>query len=159
MSSKNNRRSPRRTPAAARTRAQLLPMGRSEALNLALRTRIALERLRNGEADRPLINHLAQVAIITGFITRAGYGKLDIGEIDRVEQGLGQVIIDADHNGTWSIPDSLIDSLTAVVNDYDRALGETRMEIMARASDHLERLMNAAAYVAPSKVTRHPGTV
>jgi hypothetical protein len=133
-------------------------MRRSEALNLALRTRIALERLRNGEADRSLINHLSQVAIITGFIARAGYGKLDIEEIDRVEQGLGQIIIDADHNGTWSVPDSLIDNLTAVVNEYDRVLGETRMEIVARASDHLERLMKSAARLAPSQATRQPGT-
>lgn len=158
MSSKNKRRSPRRTPAVTRTRAQLLPMCRSEALNLALRTRIALERLRSGEVDRPLINHLAQVAIITGFITRAGYGKLDVGEIDRIEQGLGQVIIDADHNGTWNVPDSLIDNLTVVVNEYDRVLGETRMEIVARASDHLEQLMNTAARLVPYQATRHPDT-
>jgi hypothetical protein len=75
--------------------------------------------LGNGEAARSPINHVSQVAIITGFIASAGYGKRDIEKIDRVEQ----VIFDVDSNGTWHVPDSLIDHLTIGANGYDRQAG------------------------------------
>lgn len=120
-------------------------MPRREASDLALRARIALERLRTGEADRPLINLVSQVVIVAGFITRTGHGKLDIGEIESVERGLGEVLAEADRVGAWNVPESLIDGLTAVVNEYDRQLCVTRMEIVVRASDHLGNLADLAA--------------
>lgn len=143
-----NRKNPRLTRRpAARTHAKslFLPMPLSEASDLALRARIALERLRNGEADRSLINLVSQVVIIASFITRAGHGKLDIGEMERVEHGLGEVLNEADRSEIWNVPEALIDGLTAVVNEYDRQLCATRMEIVVRASDHLGKLVELAA--------------
>ncbi|MEM5426762.1 hypothetical protein [Paraburkholderia ferrariae] len=138
MSNKN--RSPRRPSTSAHAKTLFLPMPRKESSDLALRARIALERLRSGEADRSLVNLLSQVIIITSFITRAGHGKLEIGEIERVEHGLGDVLVQADRTGAWTVPESLIDGLTAVVNEYDRQLCVTRMEIVVRASDYLGKL-------------------
>lgn len=120
-------------------------MPRREASDLALRARIALERLRTGEADRPLINLVSQVVIVASFITRAGHGQLDIGEIECVERGLGEVLAEADRTGVWNVPESLIEGLTAVVNEYDHQLCVTRMEIVVRASDHLGKLVDLAA--------------
>jgi len=120
-------------------------MPRRQSSDLALRARIALERLRNGEVDRPLINLLSQVAIIASFITRAGHGQLDIGEIERAERGLGELLEEADRTGVWNVPDSLLKGLIAVVNEYDRQLSVTRMEILVRASDHLGKLVDRAA--------------
>ncbi|PVX85689.1 hypothetical protein C7402_103266 [Paraburkholderia unamae] len=120
-------------------------MARKESTDLALRARIAVERLRNGEADRPLLNLVSQIIIIASFITRAGHGELDIGEIERVERDLDEVLNDADRIGVWTVPQSLIEGLTAVVNEYDRQLCVTRMEIVVRASDHLGKLVDLAA--------------
>jgi len=120
-------------------------MPRRQSSDLALRARIALERLRNGEADRSLINLVSQVTIIAGFITRAGHGKLDIADIERVERELGAVLVEADRTGTWDVPERLIEGLTAVINEYDRQLCVTRMEVIARASDHLGKLVDLAA--------------
>ncbi|TAM08242.1 MAG: hypothetical protein EPN70_00835 [Paraburkholderia sp.] len=125
-------------------------MPRKEASDLVLRARIALERLRSGEADHSLVNLLSQVLVITSFITRAGHGKLAIEDIERVERGLGEVVVAADRGGTWNVPGSLIEALTAVVNEYDRQLCTTRMEIVARASEHLDRLVVLAAHYASS---------
>ncbi|EEA04287.1 hypothetical protein BH160DRAFT_0460 [Burkholderia sp. H160] len=58
-------------------------MPRKEASDLVLRARIALERLRNGEVDRSLINLVSRVIIMASFITRAGHGKLDSEDIER----------------------------------------------------------------------------
>ncbi|MFT0174791.1 hypothetical protein [Paraburkholderia mimosarum] len=144
MSNKNYR-SPRRPSASAHAKSLFLPMPRKESSDLALRARIALERLRNGEVDRSLVNLLSQIIIITSFITRAGHGQLDIADIERVEHGLGAVLNQADRTGVWNVPESLTDGLTAVVNEYDRALSVTRMEIVLRASDHLGKLVGRVA--------------
>ncbi|MCG5077211.1 hypothetical protein [Paraburkholderia tagetis] len=92
------------------------------------------------------VNLLSQIIIITSFITRAGHGQLDIADIERVEHGLGEVLNQADHTGVWNVPESLIDGLTAVVNEYDRALSVTRMEIVVRASDYLGKLVGRVAH-------------
>lgn len=120
-------------------------MPRKEASDLALRARIALERLRHGEADRALFNLVSQIIIVASFITRAGHGKLDIADIEGVERALGEVLLEADRTGAWNVSDSLIEGLTTVVNEYDRQLSATRMEIVVRASDHLGRLVDLAA--------------
>ncbi|WP_245623802.1 hypothetical protein [Paraburkholderia nodosa] len=145
MSSNNKPRSLHQPSSRALSKALFLPMSQRDASSLALRTRIALERLRNGEAGRSLINHMSQIVLITGYITRAGLDRLDIHDIDRVEQILGDVLVDADRTGEWNIPDSLISELTTVVNEYDRQLATTRVEIVARASEYLERQMMLAA--------------
>ncbi|MGF6658502.1 hypothetical protein QF000_000146 [Paraburkholderia atlantica] len=126
--------------AAAHCKALLLPMPRKQASDLVLRARIALERLRNGERDRPLINVVLQVTIITSFITRAGHGKLDIEFLENVKRGLEDIIVEADNSGRWSVPRELIDDLTAVINEYDRQICVTRMEIIVRASNYLDKL-------------------
>ncbi|CAG9252274.1 conserved hypothetical protein [Paraburkholderia unamae] len=149
MSSKNKPRSLRQPASRALSKALLLPMSRSKASSLALRTRIALERLRNGEAGRSLINHMAQIVFITGYITRAGFGRLDIHDIDRIEQRLDEVLVAADRTEEWNIPDLLISELTTLVNEYDHQLATTRVEIIARASEHLERCMMLATRQTP----------
>lgn len=156
MTSKNKPRSLRQPTSRVLSKALLLPMSRSEASNLALRTRIALERLRNGEVGRSLFNHMSQIVLITGYITRAGFGRLDIHDIDRVGQNLGEVLFEADRTGKWSIPDSLISELTTVVNEYDYQLAVTRVEIVARASEHLERLLLLAACQPPAAANGVP---
>ncbi|MEX3962820.1 hypothetical protein AB4Y42_11475 [Paraburkholderia sp. EG286B] len=144
MSSNTKPRSLRQPSSRALSKALLLPMSQRDASSLALRTRIALERLRNGEARRSLFSHMSQIVFITGYITRAGFGRLDIHDIDSVERNLGEVVAEADRTGEWKIPESLISALTTVVNEYDRQLATTRVEIVARASEHLERHMMLA---------------
>jgi hypothetical protein len=121
-------------------------MPRKEASGLVLRARIALERLRNGEVDRPLINLVLQITIIASFITTAGHGKLDINVLDTVRRGLEDIVDEADNTGTWNFPETLVDDLTSVINEYDRQICVTRMEVVVRASDHLERLVHRAVH-------------
>ncbi|WP_429349386.1 hypothetical protein [Paraburkholderia sp. Clong3] len=110
-----------------------------------LRARIALERLRNGDADRPLINLVSQVTLIARFVVQAGHGKLEIEVLEAAKRGLEDVLVEADSTGTWNVPETLIDGLTDVINEYDRQVCATRMEIFVRASDYLDRLAHRAA--------------
>jgi len=145
MPYKKSNRSSRQPSTGAHAKSLFLPMPRKEASDLALRARIALERLRNGEAERSLINLVSQIVIIASFITRTGHGRLDIADIELVERRLGEVLLEADRTGTLNVSESLIAGLTAVVNEYDRQLSVTRMEIVLRASDHLGKLVDMAA--------------
>jgi hypothetical protein len=102
-----------------------------------------LERVRNGEANRVLVNSLGQVVLFTNFVIAAGHGALEPSFVDDVEHELGLVLLTADRTGEWHIPPELVENLTRVVNEYDRQLRETRLEIIAKASDHMEHLSKA----------------
>ncbi|MBB5501247.1 hypothetical protein [Paraburkholderia sp. MM5384-R2] len=145
MPNKKRHRSLLQPSAAAHSKARLLPMPRKEASDLVLRARIALERLRNGEADRPLINLVSQVTLIVRFVVQAGHGKLDIEVLEAVKRGLEDALAEADNTGIWNVSETLIDGLIDVINEYDRQICVTRMEILVRASDHLDRLSYQAA--------------
>ncbi len=124
-----------------RQKALFLPMPREDAERLMLRTRMTLERVRNGEADRVLLNSLAQVVLFANFVTVAGYGTLERSFVDGVEHQLGLVLLTADQTGEWHIPPQLVEALTQIVNEYDRQLRETRLEVIANATEQLDRLM------------------
>jgi hypothetical protein len=144
MPNKKSYRSSRQPSTGTHAKSLFLPMPRKEASDLALRARIALERLRHGEADRSLLNLVSQITTIASFITRAGHGKLNVADIERVELGIEEVLLEADRTGIWNVSESLIEGLTSVVNEYDRQLCATRMEIVVRASDHLGKLLDLA---------------
>lgn len=129
-------------------------MPRKDATALVLRTRLLLERFRAGSTDRSLVNHLAQVVILTRFVQQAGYGNFDIATLDDVESALGTLLPDFDETGKWTIvSEAVIVGLTSVVNEYDRLLGVVRMEILVRASTYLDRLVDAGRQTASP---RHP---
>ena len=131
---------------AGRSKAFLLPMARDRASDLILKTRLFLERARRGEIERGVINHLAQVCILSGHIARAGHGRLPPEQFDRVEQALMQTLLEFDESGaSGSLSASLLGGLTDVVNEYDRMLGAVRLELFAKASDYLDHLVAVAA--------------
>ncbi|MFP3709999.1 hypothetical protein SB783_38980 [Paraburkholderia sp. SIMBA_009] len=138
-------RSPARRPAG-HSKALQLPMARHRASELILRTRLMLERARHSDIDQGLINHLAQVCIISGHIARAGHGLIPPARFDWVEQELAQTLLAFHESGAYgALPAPLLDGLTEVVNEYDRMLGTVRLELFAKASDYLDQLMTIAA--------------
>jgi hypothetical protein len=118
-------------------------MPREDAAKLVLRTRLALERLRNGETDRRLINELSQVVLLANFITESGHGDLEMDYLERVERDLAGVLLHADTTGSWAVPEDLIGDMTHVVNEYDRQLSQTRLAVIVNACNRLETLIEA----------------
>ncbi len=132
----------------------LLPMGRDRASDLILRTRLFLERALRGDIDRGLINHFAQVCILSRYVACAGYARLPTEHFDVVETELAQTLIDFDRTGIWAeLSDRLLADLRSVVNEYDRMLAVVRLEIFAKASDYLDHLMVRAT----DETTGHTG--
>jgi hypothetical protein len=117
-------------------------MPRNRASELALRTRLLLERLLRDDTDRGSINHLAQVCIVSSYVARAGYSALPPEYFEAVEEELAQALKDFDETGVWcKFSRESLASLTDVVNEYDRMLSRVRLELFAKAKDHLDRLI------------------
>ncbi|WP_321969053.1 hypothetical protein [Paraburkholderia tropica] len=138
-------RKPSRLPSG-RPKALLLPMARDKASDLILRTRLVLERIRRRDIDRGAINHMAQICILSGYIARAGYGRVCPDRIEEVEQHLAHALLAFDGSDEIDgFSAALVEALTEVVNEYDHMLATVRLELFAKASDYLDHLLALAA--------------
>jgi hypothetical protein len=121
-------------------KALFLPMGRGEADGLVLPVRIALERIRLGKGDRDAAVCMAEIVLLTGFLTEGGFGRLDTPFLDDVEK---QLLTELDQGGAgsgWKFAAELVDALVVVVNEYDRLIRETRLQAIVEANDRFARL-------------------
>jgi hypothetical protein len=121
-------------------KALFLPMGRGEADRLVLPVRIALERIRQGKVDRDAAVWLAEIVLLTGFLTEGGFGILATSFLDDVERRL---LTELDQSGVgdeWKFAPELVDALVAVVNEYDRLIRETRLQAIVEANARFTRL-------------------
>ena len=57
---------------------------------------------------------------------------------DSALESLSAVLETGKETGVWQFPPQLVDALKIIVNEYDRQLRETRLEIIADAVDRLE---------------------
>ncbi|RDK00030.1 hypothetical protein [Paraburkholderia lacunae] len=72
--------------------------------------------------------------LLTRFLTEAGHGRLAVAELDEAENALVEVFTTGNETDVWSFSEAAIDALTLVVNEHDRQLLETRLEVVAAAS-------------------------
>jgi hypothetical protein len=118
-----------------------LPLDRASVDQLMLPLRIALEAVRQGRADLASIRILIQAVMLTGFVNRAGYGKLDQLLVEQAEQSLSNIVTQQRETGECNFSDSLILDVTCIVNEYDRQLSENRMQVFVHASEQLNRII------------------
>jgi hypothetical protein len=95
-------------------------MNRQDADGLVLPVRIALERIRQGKADRDATACMAEILLLTGFLTEGGFGRLDKPFLNDVEKRLLAEMTQGGVGGEWKIASELVDALVVVVNEYDR---------------------------------------
>jgi hypothetical protein len=124
-------------------KALFLPMGRGEANGLILPVRIALERIRQGKPDRDAAVCMAEIVLLTGFLTMGGFGRLDTALLDDVEKRLLTELDQGGAGGEWKFAPELVDALVVVVNEYDRLIRETRLQAIVEANDRFARMSRA----------------
>ncbi|QGZ64587.1 hypothetical protein [Paraburkholderia acidisoli] len=129
----------RREKLLAYSKAMLSPMPRDEVDRTVLFTRIGLQRLRNGERVRGLVDQIAEVVVFTTLVTKAGYGTLTPSFLKSVEDRLIDVLFDAAASAESNVAPSLLEDATVVVNEYDRLLQTTRLEVVVQAFNGLKR--------------------
>jgi hypothetical protein len=122
-------------------KAFLLPMPRAQADAMSLQSRIALETVRRQKAGRHEATCMAQVVMLTSFLTEAGHGRIDLPSIRGVETEVLALLQRGVATGDWSIPEALVESLTAIVNENDRQLREVRLAAVVDATERLDRVL------------------
>ena len=139
--SKTRKKVPGRGKQVQHNRKLFLPMERAAANEIMLHCRLALEAIRQGRGDKASAHCLAQAVLLTGHLTHAGYGDLKVEWLDETERALLSQIGHGGATSEWHFHDSLIEDLTAVVNEYDRILSVTRLQAVVEASEWLDRVL------------------
>ncbi|MFM0521823.1 Fis family transcriptional regulator [Caballeronia jiangsuensis] len=134
------RRSPK-TPTRAQSKRFLLPMPRQEADALCLQSRIALESVRGGRAGSHETTILAHTVLLTSFLTEAGHGVLDLSFVRQVEEAVLAILDAGKATGEWNFDETFVQSLTTVINEYDRQMREVRFGQVLAATKRLDRMI------------------
>ncbi|WMY10959.1 hypothetical protein [Paraburkholderia phenoliruptrix] len=138
---RKNRTSKAQSPARRRDMLLLLPMPRTEVDELVLMYRAALEAAKLGYNDAPLTRRLYTAVLLTRFLTDAGHGLLEQQVLDDAEKQLTAVYDQGNATGTWHYPKETITLLTAVLNEHDRQLRDTPLQVLLDASARLDRII------------------
>ncbi|CAN7772592.1 Fis family transcriptional regulator [Caballeronia sp. LjRoot31] len=145
MATSKKRKKEKPMPAMSRhLKALFLPMDQSSVNQISLQFRLALETIRHGAGNRASAHCLAQVTLLTGFLTQAGHGLLEIKFLDSVERQVSDLLDHGRDSGEWLFPQPLVEALTVIVNEHDRQLRETRLQAIVEASRRLDKLIRSS---------------
>lgn len=142
--SKTRKNKPGLAKQARRKREMYLPLDAESADQLALRFRLALEAARQGRASAANANCLAQTFLIAALIADAGFGELDELVLCHCESGLRAMLRKGGQTGEWQFDERLIGLLTTVVNEHERQLRQTRLQVIVKATEALERAIDVS---------------
>jgi hypothetical protein len=116
-------------------------MPREDADALCLPARIALESARGGRAGTHETTILAHTVLITSFLTEAGHGVLDLSFVRQVEEAVLATLDAGKASGQWQFSEPFLESLTTIVNEYDRQMREVRFGQVLAATERLDRMI------------------
>ncbi|WP_250463222.1 hypothetical protein [Caballeronia sp. GAFFF2] len=141
---KSKSRKPIRSVAkAARHKKVLyLPLDRDSVAQIAVQVRMALEVARAGQGDAATLRCLAQAVALTGLIAAAGHGEIEEEALQAAEAALFGTLSSADLN-SWGLDAGELSAITDVVNEHDRQLRETRLDVVVRAFEKIERRLGS----------------
>lgn len=125
-------------------KALLLPLDRAAADQLVLPVRIAFEQIRQGDVDRAAAVCMAEILLMTGFLTEGGFGQLDTAFLADVEKRLLVELNQEGMAGEWKFAADLVDALVVVVNEFDRLVRETRLQAILEANRSCEKLRSTS---------------
>ncbi|WP_321935327.1 hypothetical protein [Paraburkholderia sp. J8-2] len=121
-----------------------LPMERSAANKLVLPIRLALETLRRGRGRRDAIFSMVEVTLLVGFLIEAGDSVISKETVDSAERRLHRALEDLGGSDGMELDPELVETLTVVVNEYDRVLREARLISILEANERLGAFTHAA---------------
>lgn len=107
-----------------------------------MRARVALEAVRVGRAAAQEATVLAHTVLLTSFLTEAGHGMLELSFVRQVEEAVLAILDAGKATGKWHFSEAFVESLTTIVNEYDRQLREMRLAKVLAASERLDRMIS-----------------
>ncbi|SAK80374.1 Fis family transcriptional regulator [Caballeronia hypogeia] len=138
-----------RSPQATRARlskAQLLPIPRPVANELALAAHLSLTALRSGAADVGPAQQVTEAMYLAKFLSEAGHGDFSHEELIRADQAMATVFDAGRASGSWTLPADECDRLEAIISLYDHQLRRATLGALSAASDRLERFKAGEPY-------------
>ncbi|WP_061134200.1 hypothetical protein [Caballeronia fortuita] len=138
-----------RSPQATRARlskAQLLPIPRAVADELALAAHMSLTALRAGSPDIAPAQHITEAMYLAKFLAEAGHGDFADDELLRADRTMAAVFDAGRASGTWTLPAEDFDRLAAIVSLYDHQLRRASFAALSVASERLERFKAGEPY-------------
>ncbi|MDR5836694.1 hypothetical protein [Caballeronia sp. LZ034LL] len=138
-----------RSPQATRARlskAQLLPIPRAVADELALGAHMALAALRSGSQDIAPAQSITEAMLLAKFLAEAGHGDFSQEELILADQTMASVFDAGRHSGRWTLPDEAFERLAAIVSLYDHQLRRATLGALSVASERLERVKAGEPY-------------
>jgi hypothetical protein len=138
-----------RSPQATRARfskAQLLPIPRAVADELALSAHMSLAALRAGSPDAAPAQHITEAMYLAKFLAEAGHGDFSHEELLRADQTMAAVFDAGRASGSFALPAEDFERLAAIVSLYDHQLRRASLGALSVASERLERFKAGEPY-------------
>jgi hypothetical protein len=132
-----------RTPL---TKAQLLPIPRATANELALHAHLSFEALRAGATDIASAQHIAETMLLVRFLAETGHGEFSHEALIEADAVMATVFDAGQAHGNWIFPDEFADDFAFIVSLYDRQLQRASLAALTVACERLDRFKAGEAY-------------
>ncbi|KND58032.1 hypothetical protein BSCH_02261c [Candidatus Paraburkholderia schumanniana] len=128
------------------SKAQLLPIPRAVADELALGAHMSLAALRSGSTDIAPAQHITEAMLLAKFLAEAGHGNFAHEELILADQTMAAVFDAGRTSGIWALLPEDFERLAAIVSLYDHQLRRATLGALSAASERLERFKAGEAY-------------
>ncbi|MCG5075486.1 hypothetical protein [Paraburkholderia tagetis] len=128
-----------KTTRARRSKAELLPMPRASADELALQVHLALASLHAGGAQHDA-QALLHAHVLAQSIAGAGYGTLTPEQVRCADEAILACFAQGGAENAWRLDDTQFEAVKAIVGVYDQQLQSAPFWVLAEASERLERM-------------------
>lgn len=138
-----------RSPQATQKRlskAQLLPIPRAVADNLALQAHLSLEALRAGSPDIGPAQHVTEVMLLARFLAEAGHGCFPDEALRDADATMASAFDRGERSRIWTVDANEVEPLAAIVSLYDHQLRRASLGALTAASARLEQLKAGEPY-------------
>ncbi|KMY85674.1 hypothetical protein BUMB_03144 [Candidatus Paraburkholderia calva] len=134
------------TPRVQITKAQLLPILRAVANELALQAHLSLEALRTGATDAAPAQSVTEAMLLAKFLADAGHGEFSDDVLAAADLAIATVFDAGRESSIWQLPASEVETFAAIVALYDHQLQRATLGALTAASERLERFKCGESY-------------
>jgi hypothetical protein len=127
-------------------KAQLLPVPRAVADELALQAHLSLAALCAGASEIEPAQRVTEAMLLAKFLSDAGHGDFSDDALADADRAMGAVFDAGRMAGVWVLPLPEYDTFAAIVSLYDHQLRRASLGALTVASDRLERFKAGEVY-------------
>jgi hypothetical protein len=129
-----------KTTNARLSKAQLLPIPRAVASELALQAHLSLQALRAGATEVEPAQRVTEAMLLARFLSEAGHGDFSSDALASADRVMATVFDDGRVSGVWRLPEDAFENFAAIVSLYDYQLRRASLGALTVASERLDCL-------------------